>query len=59
MTMFASTVPAPIYRWGWIIQPTPEGFEVYPRTDTYRNKSEFFPTIGEAFNYVDDQAERG
>ncbi|KKM07210.1 hypothetical protein LCGC14_1736110, partial [marine sediment metagenome] len=42
MTMFASTVPAPIYRWGWIIQPTPEGFEVYPRTDTRRNKSEFF-----------------
>lgn len=48
----------PIYYLGWIIQPTIEGFEVYPRVDGGKNESVHFEDSEDAFLFVEGQVRR-
>ena len=54
MSMVSIIPPDPIYHLGWIIQPMPEGYEVYQRLDTSKPHCYFFGTLREAFNYVNE-----
>ena len=53
--VFGSRFPSrwPEYYMGWMIQPHKDGFLVYDRKDYSKPKGEVFPTLVEAYDYID------